>query len=188
MVDLDKNLPSLALISSYPLETATLKVRIITDEVINRSKPWGFFDGSASGNPQVCGAGGVYFLNDNHYFMFKAGLGEGTNNFTELYALKLLLTLALDKQVSSIQVFGDSLLVINWIRGKYKSHNLNLAQLLCEVIRLNDFFEQAVYQHIYKERNTLSDKLANDGGKYQIGHWVINEYHGSGRHDTFQVF
>ena len=82
-------------------------------------------------------------------------------------------------------MYGDSLLVINWIRGKYKIHNLHLTQLLCEVIRLNDFFEQAIYQHIYRERNTLVDKLANDGGKNQIGHWVISEYHGSGRHDTF---
>ena len=131
---------------------------------------------------------GVLFLKDDHYFTFKAGLGGGSNNFAELYALKLLLTLALDKQVSSIQVYGDSLLIINCIQGKYKSHNLNLAELLCEVIRLNDFFEQAVYQHIYRERNTMANKLANDGGKNQNGHWVISEYHGSGRHDTFQVF
>ena len=73
----------------------------------------GFFDGFASGSPQVCGAGGILFLKDDHYFTFKAGLGEGPNNFAELYALKLLITLALDKQVSRIQVYGDSLLVIN---------------------------------------------------------------------------
>ena len=179
---------SLGLLSSYPLDTATLKVRIIIEEVIDKTKPWGFFDGSASGSPQVCGAGGILFLKYDHYFTFKAGLGEGSNNFTELYALKLLLTLALDKQVSRIQVYGDSLLVINWILGKYRINNLHLAQLLCEVIRLNDFFKQADYQHIYRERNTLADKLANDGGKKQFGHWVISEYHGTRRHDTFKVF
>ena len=84
--------------------------------------------------------------------------------------LKLLITLALEKQVSRFQVFGDSLLVINWILGKFRSHNLHLAQLLCEVIRLNEFFEQADYQHIYREMNTFADKLANDGGKKQFGH------------------
>ena len=85
-------------------------------------------------------------------------------------------------------MFGDSLLVINWILGKYRSHNLHLAQLLCEVIRLYDFFEQVEYQHIYRERNTLADKLANDGGKKQFGHWIISEFNGTRRQDTFQVF
>ena len=41
---------------------------------------------------------------------------------------------------------------------------------------------------MYRERNTLADKLANDGGKIQNGFWSITEYHGSDRHDTFQGF
>ena len=88
---------SLGLLSSYPLDTATLKVKVITKEVIDKTKPWGFFDGSASGSPEVCGAGGVLFLKDDNYFTFIAGLGEGSNNYAELFALKLLITLALDK-------------------------------------------------------------------------------------------
>ena len=86
----------------------------------------GFFDGSALGNPKVCGAGGIIFLKVDHYITFKAGLGVGTNNYAELFALKLLLILALDKHISNIQVFGDSLLVINWITGKFIIHNLQL--------------------------------------------------------------
>ena len=42
---------SLGLLSSYPLDTSVLKTRIITEEVIDKTKPWGFFDGSASGKP-----------------------------------------------------------------------------------------------------------------------------------------
>ena len=118
---------SLGLLSSYPLDTSVLKTRIITEEVIDKTKPWGFFDGSTSGKPQVCGAGGILFLKDDHYITFKAGLGVGTNNYAELFALKLLIILALDKQISNIQIFGDFLLVINWIFGKFGSHNLHLA-------------------------------------------------------------
>ena len=118
---------SLGLLSSYPLDTTVLKIRIITEEVIDRTKPWGFFDGSAFGNPKVCGAGGILFLKDDHYITFKAGLGVGSNNYVELSALKLLIILALNKLISNIQIFGDSLLVINWISGKFKSHNLHLA-------------------------------------------------------------
>ena len=61
----------------------------------------------------MCGAREILFLKDDHFFTFKVGLGVGTNNLAELYALKLLLILALDKQISIIQVFSDSLLVIN---------------------------------------------------------------------------
>ena len=113
----------------------------------------GFFDGSATGNPQLCGARGILFLKKvDHYITFKAGLGVGTNNLDELYALKLLLILELDKQISNIQIFGDSLLVINWITGKFRIHNLHLAQLLQEVNRLSDFFDQAIFKHIYRKK------------------------------------
>ena len=178
----------MGLLSSYPQDNAVLKIRIISEEIIDKTKPWGFFYGFASGNPQVCGTGVILFLKDDHYFTFKARLGVGTNNFVELSTLKLLLILALEKQISNIQVFGDSLLVINWISGKFRIHNLQLAQILQEVNKLSNLFEQADFKHIYRERNTLADKLANDGGKVQLGHWFIFEYHGSGRHDTFQVF
>ena len=63
-------------------------------EVFDKSYAWVFFDGSAAGDPIACGAGGMLFLSDVHFFSFKAGLGLGTNNFAELCALKLLLTLA----------------------------------------------------------------------------------------------
>ena len=165
-----------------------MKIRIITEEVIDKTKPWGFFDGSASGNPQVCGAGGILFLKHDHYITFKVGLGVGSNNYAELFALKLLIILALNKQISNIHIFGDSLLVINWISGKFKVHNLQLAQFLQEVIRLADFFVKADFKHIYSEINTFADKLANEGGKVQSGYWFISEYQGSRRHDTFQVF
>ena len=138
----------MGLLYSYPLETEVLKIRIITEEIIDKSKPWGFLDGSASGDPHLCGAGGILFIKDDHYITFKTGLGIGTNNLAELCALKLLLTLALDKQISKIQLFGDSLLLINWVTGKFRIHNLQLAQILQEVIRLSDIFVQTYFKHI----------------------------------------
>ena len=104
---------SLGLLYSYQQENEVLKIRIPTEEIIDKSKPRGFFDGLASGDPHLCGARGILFIKDDHYFTFKVDLGIGTNNLAELCALKLLLTLVLDKQISKNQVFGDSLLVIN---------------------------------------------------------------------------
>ena len=80
------------------------------------------------------------------------------------------------------------MLVINWISRKFRVHNVQLAQFLQEVIRLVDYFDEAVFKHVFRERNTCADQLANEGGKVQSGYWFIFEYLGSNRHDTFQVF
>lgn len=45
------------------------------------------------------------------------------NNFANIMALKLL-TLAKDRSLDNIQVFGDSEVIIKWINGIYKVENL----------------------------------------------------------------
>ena len=41
------------------------------------------------------------------------GLGEGSNNYAEIFSLKLLLIFAAEKGCRSLNVFGDSMNVIN---------------------------------------------------------------------------
>ena len=38
-----------------------------------------------------------------------------TNNKAELFPLKLILSLVVEKRVENIQVMGDSMLITNWI-------------------------------------------------------------------------
>ena len=85
-----------------------MRIREVVDEVIDKTYPWGYFDGSASGDPKICGVGGVLFIPDDHFYTFKAGLGFGTNNYTKLIGLKLLLTLSLQHNYRHLQFFGDS--------------------------------------------------------------------------------
>ena len=124
----------------------------------------------------VCGAGGILYFSDKISFFFKAGLGAGTNNIAELCALKLLLTLARMKDYAKIQIFCDSQLVINWAKGKFRMHNLELSLILQEVHRLSDWFELVQFQHIYRERNRLADTLAKDGARISEGYWHIKEF------------
>ena len=93
----------------------------------------------------------MIYISDEHFFSFKAGLGIGSNNFAEICALKLLLTLAREKIIVKIQLFGDSQLVINWANGKFRLLNLELAQVLYEVNRLSDMFEHLMLKHIYRK-------------------------------------
>ena len=74
-----------------------------------KSMPWDLFDGRG-------GTWGVIHLSNSHSINFKFGMGNGSNNFSELISLKLVLTLALEHGVAHLQVSGDSLLVIKWMR------------------------------------------------------------------------
>ena len=76
-----------------------VKIKTIAVENIDKTYPWGYFDGSVVGDPKICGARGMIYISNEHYFSFKAGLGTGTNNFAEICALKLLLSLAMEKHI-----------------------------------------------------------------------------------------
>ena len=67
----------------------------------------------AKGDPIRCGGGIVLHLDEWNSVHCKAGLGSGTKNFAEISALRLLLITALEWGVHSLQVFGDSKIVID---------------------------------------------------------------------------
>ena len=161
---------------------------MISSEQIDKAVPWGYFDGSVAGSPQICGAGGILYISDEHFFTLSARLGLGTNNFAKIFALKLFIILALKQGVQSLQIFGDSLLVINWVSGKYRINNILLTQILQEVIRLSNFLEKVEFKHIYREKNFKADALANAGVNVVEGHWRIKEFRGSETYETFHIF
>ena len=148
----------------------------------------GFFYGSAVEDSSACGAGGILYFSDKLSFSFKAGLGASTNNIVELCALKLLLTLAKMKDCAKIHIFGDSQLVINWAKGKFRMHNLELSLILQEVHKLSDCFELVQFQHIYRERNSLADTLGKDGVRINEGYWLINELREDSSSESYQIF
>ena len=127
-------------------------------------------------------------LSADHFFSFKAGLGMRTNNFAEVCALKLLLTLARENSLDKIQIFGDSQLVINWASGKHRLLNLELAMILKDVNRFTDCFEFVSFNHIYWERNSSADALAIAGGRILEGYWSIKEHWVDSVVETFQFF
>ena len=176
------------MLKNIPQKNSVVLIRTIFVEVIDKTFAWGFFYGSAAGDPKICGVGGMLFLSDVHFFSFKAGLGVGTNNFVELCVLKLLLLLARRNYVDKIQVFGDSQLVINWASGKYRLMNLELSMILQEVNRITDGFDYVSFQHIYRERNSSAYALAKVGGRILEGSWSIMEHRADAIVETFQVF
>ena len=68
------------------------------------------------------------FFMDHVWYTFSIGLGVCTNNWVEFMALKLSLIMALQKYVQSIQVYGDSKLVIDYFKAS--THPKNIAHSL----------------------------------------------------------
>jgi len=107
----------LGIIYFFPQEEGTTAIRFIYEEVVDRQHPWFFFRWSIIRWPYVpWGWGGVLYLSYSHSFKFKMGPGGGSNKFVELMDLKLLVLFALEKGCRSIQVYGDSMLMINWVK------------------------------------------------------------------------
>lgn len=65
-----------------PEEDQTHRVRNIIPEIIDKSQPWAYFDGSVQA--ARCGGGAILYLTETHFFKLKMGLGRGTNNYDEL--------------------------------------------------------------------------------------------------------
>lgn len=125
-------------------------------QVLNKKKnvPWAFFDWASQNNGQACGGGAVLFLSDSHYFKIKMGLGLGIKNYVELMALKLLILYAREKGVNSLQIFGDSLNVVNWTRKLQRCHNIMIIPLIKEIDGILNSLDSFFIHHVNRKRNT----------------------------------
>ena len=99
------------------------------------------------------------------------GLGAGTNNYAELMTLKLLLHFALEKGCRNLQIFGDSLIIINWVNKVQHCRTLALTTLYEEVNKLWTNFDHISCRHVYRERNALADRLSKEGVKMALKTW-----------------
>lgn len=120
------------------------------------------FDGASKGNPGLAGAGAVIYKNDSELWSGYTFVGEKeTNNMAEYNGLILGLTKALEFNIKTLIVEGDSQLVINQMKGDYKVNAPNLKKIHATAKILEGSFENIIYNHIYREKNTKADQLSN---------------------------
>ena len=125
-----------------------------------------YFDGSSKRNPGRGGAGAVLYTqtdtNRSEMFALSHFVGENvTNNFAEYTGLVIGLTECLKRGVKQLCVKGDSLLVIQQMRGVYKVKSENLKGLYTQAKDLASQFEAIEFIHVYREENTRADELSN---------------------------
>lgn len=120
------------------------------------------FDGCSKGNPGLAGAGAVIYHFNEEYWTNSFFLGENyTNNQAEYTGLILGLQQAKAFGIKNLKVAGDSLLVINQMKGTYKCKSLNLIDLHEKAKELESSFTHIEYEHVFRNKNKRADYLSN---------------------------
>jgi len=121
-----------------------------------------YFDGGSRGNPGYGAAGYTILKNEIEIASGAVPLSQCTNNEAEYMGLINGLMLARNMNIDAINVYGDSLLVINQVIGKWKCNAANLKPLLISARNLVNRFEHIQMEHIPREKNSRADLLANE--------------------------
>jgi ribonuclease HI len=119
-------------------------------------------DGGARGNPGPAGIGVVLQRKKGEPALEVArSIGEATNNVAEYRALVAGLELALENNISEIEVYVDSELVASQVQGKWKIKNDRLRALAGTAQSLMAKFESASITPVRRHLNARADELAN---------------------------
>eukprot|EP00253_Pinus_taeda_P015908 PITA_15908 len=134
-----------------------------------------FFDGASKGNPGIAGSGGV-LLNPGGFteMRFHWGLGIETNNRAEALALWQGLNLAINKNILSLNVFGDSRLIIQALLFPKTPHQVHLASIIKKIRLLLPKFNKIAFYHILRTLNGQADLEPNMGSLCSQRSLVIN--------------
>ena len=121
-----------------------------------------YADGGSRGNPGPSASGYVLFDSRDRVILDKGVyLGVTTNNQAEYTALKLGLEAALEYHAGEIDVYMDSLLVINQMKGLFKVRNRDLWPIHVAITELAKRFKKVTFNHVPRELNKAADAAVN---------------------------
>lgn len=120
------------------------------------------FDGCSKNNPGLAGAGAVIYKNGKEIWADHLFVGtNNTNNYAEYSGLMFGLEKAIELNIKSLHIEGDSLLVINQMTGKYKCNSPNLIDQYNKAKELAAKFDSINFVHIFRNKNVRADELSN---------------------------
>ena len=89
----------------------------------------------------------------------------GTSNVAEYMALIEGLRAALKMGVASVEIRGDSQLVIRQMKGEWAVRDRRLKELHAEATTVAGSFERVRFIHVPREKNTRADELSKRAGR-----------------------
>lgn len=127
-----------------------------------------YIDGSSIGNPGKSGIGYLFYNGTELLKKESIYLGIQTNNFAEYMALVFSLIDAISQDEKKVEVFSDSKLVCEQIKGNFKVKNKNIYPLFVLAKKLISKFESFSISHIGREDNEEADELAKKATGFMI--------------------
>jgi len=93
-------------------------------------------------------------------------------------ACRSWISYACEKGGGKLQIFGDSMLIVNCVNGVQQCRNIYLDNIVIDIIRLCIDFAHFSCKHIYRERNMEAYKLFKEGLLLDRGLWQVTKFHG----------
>ncbi|WP_256686250.1 ribonuclease HI [Halococcus qingdaonensis] len=121
-----------------------------------------YFDGASRGNPGPAAIGWV--IVDSSGIVAEGGerVGETTNNRAEYDALTRVLERAADYGFDTVELRGDSQLVVEQVRGAWQTNDPELRERRVRVRELLERFDDWSIEHVPREANERADARANE--------------------------
>ena len=129
-----------------------------------------FGDGGSRGNPGPSASGFVILDMEDNVLVDKGiYLGVTTNNQAEYTALRLALEECQKMGVKQVDVYMDSLLVVNQLKGIFKVKNRDLWPIYDAIKTLATKFDEISFSHVPREFNKLADAAVNRALDEELG-------------------
>ncbi len=128
-----------------------------------------YTDGGSKGNPGPASIGIAYFIEGKKVDTYREDIGNATNNEAEYTALVRALELVLKSSklqalsYKKIEVFSDSKLMVNQVKGLWKVKEARLRDFIFKIRSLEAEIKLPIsYKDIPREQNTVADDLVNN--------------------------
>ena len=157
-----------ALSAAAELDALPVKYRKIIAGLLERSGTQFrdadlFVDGAADLHSQTAGIGGAVFVEGKEIYCFSEPLLNKTNNEAEYTALLKGVHTILELKLVNINIYSDSELIVNQVKGNYKIKNDRMIALHGQVMDALNGVKTWSIHHILREKNKRADGLSKQG-------------------------
>ncbi|KAK5770455.1 hypothetical protein PVK06_046605 [Gossypium arboreum] len=122
--------------------------------------PWKLnFDGASNAVENGIGAVLVSPNGDHYPFMCKLDF-DCTNNMAKYEACIMGLQVAIERGIKTLEVYGDSALVIYQLRGEWETRDPKLINYRKIVLGLLKEFDDITFNYLPRDKNQMADALA----------------------------
>jgi ribonuclease HI len=137
--------------------------QIVSNTTTRLKKVKIFADGGSRGNPGPSASGYVIINPETDEVLVDEGvyLGVTNNNQAEYLALKYALETVQKMGAREVDVYLDSMLVVNQMKGIFKIKNRDLWPIHDSIRDLVASFGQVTFTHVPREQNSLADAAVN---------------------------